>query len=140
MPVRKGSFMIISRTKIGNVKEKVIMAEITEKQFHAIKHGDDIILKNYGRTSKIAPEQVYCFGNIDFSKGSDDLETIDTFNWFDHLMAKGVSVPSDYDYDTHTCLSPLKTYRYYETFKPSIAARYAHAFLGKPKYTIIYKE
>lgn len=140
MPVRKGYFLISCRIKLGGIKKRVVMSEITEEQFDILKRKKEITLIHDGNEVPLTINDIHCYGEIDFSNNSEDMNELDTFNWLDHLYYKGICVPADYDYETHTCHSPFKKYRYTETFRPSVLCQYAHGFLGKPKYVVIYEK
>lgn len=136
----KGCLAMTSRIKV-NYKEVISIAEITENQKNQLKHNLHVGLEdNKGNKFFVEPENVYCFGDIDFKDGSDDLKTLDTFNWLDDYTLRGVIIPADYDYETHTCYSPIKYYRNTETTKPSKLCQYFHGLLKKPKYVIIFKQ
>ena len=134
------TYKIISVHASSLCKELFIMTGITEKQYHAIKHGDVIHITKGNLDADINPDDVLCFGTIDFHEGSEDSKQLDTFNWLEHLGAKGISIPSRYNYDRHECTSPKKIVLYTETWRNSTLCRYLHGCLGKPEYTLIYRE
>lgn len=121
-------------------KELFIMTGITEKECHKLKHCDDIIIKRGEQEFEIVSDDVLCYGDIDFHEGSDDCKELDTFNWLEHLGAKGVGIPSKYNYDKHECTSPINKYLITETFRNSTFCRYLHGCLGKPQFTLIFRE
>lgn len=128
---------IISRIK-GMDKIIIVMTYLTERDYRNIKQGEDILVKRGNREFLIQQDNIYCFGEIDFNNNSEDMEELDTFNFFDHLMAKGPCIPADYDYINHCCYSPINRPKYYETFKVSKYLQYKHGILCKPKYTILF--
>lgn len=88
----------------------------------------------------ILSNNVICYGEIDFSNYSEDLDVISNMDWLDHLTLRGVIVPSDYNYEEHCCYPPGKYIRYYDTTNPAIVTKYAHACLGKPERCCIFKQ
>ena len=121
-------------------KELFIMTGITEKEYNTLKRGYDISFKRGKQEFYVAADDVLCFGEIDFHEGSDDCKELDTFNWLEHLGVKGVGIPSRYNYDRHECSSPINKYLITETFRNSTLCRYVHGWLGKPQYTLIFRE
>ena len=115
------------------------MTYITEEEEQQLDEGKQLIL-NRGNTSfQVHSNNIYCYGEVDFHEGSDDCKQIATFNFLDYLGWKGIVLPSDYHYDTHECHSPLKIYRWYETWRPDVLARYAHGCLNKPKRIVLFR-
>lgn len=141
MPIRKDYAVIISHTNPSNKRDRssVIISHITLDEEKKLDSGDHIIIKRGDLSFVISPDDLYCYGEIDFTDESEDLDTIDGFDWFNHLTFSGYHTPNDYDYESHTCISPLPFYRTRETFHPADAVQYLHGFLGKPKRTIIFR-
>ena len=121
-------------------KELIIITGITDNEHNRLLHSADLNIKRGNSEFHITADNVFCYGDIDFSKGSDDCNEIDTFNWLDNLIAKGICIPSNYNYDKHECTTDRKYIMYTETFRNSTLCRYLHGCLGKPKYTLIFKE
>ena len=139
MPVDP-TYKIISVHNDKIHKELFIMTGITEKEYYKLKHGDDIIIERGEQKFEIISDDILCFGDIDFHEGSDDSKELDTFNWLEHLVAQGVGIPSRYNYDKHECTSPINKYLITETFRNSTLCRYLHGCLGKPQFTLIFRE
>lgn len=140
MPIDKTYKVITSKKRNAVSKEIFIMTGITEKEYHTIKHGSQIRIERGNCKFVVNSDDVLCFGEIDFHEGSEDCETLDTFNWLDDLVAKGISIPSRYNYDNHECVSPMKNHLWTETFTISTLCRYLHGCLGKPNLTLIFRE
>lgn len=121
-------------------KEVFMIVGITEKEYNSLKHGDDITIKRGEEKFDIVSDNVLCFGEIDFREGSDDCKELDTFDWLDNLSAKGICIPSRYNYNRHECVSPTKKYLWTETFRNSTLCRYLHGCIGKPQFTLIFRE
>ena len=139
MPI-DATYKVINARKIGSFKELFIMTGISELECEKLKALNNLSIVRGNCTFHINPDDVVCYGNIDFHEGSEDCEQLDTFNWLDDLGVKGVSIPSRYNYDKHECTSPNKSYLCTETFKNSTLCRYLHGCLGKPEYTLIFRE
>lgn len=127
-----------SRSSNSKGKESIIMIPITEDDEQKLDKGSLRVIID-SKEFFIFPNNVICYGEIDFSNDSEDMNTISNMNWLDHLTLRGVTVPSDYNYEDHCCYPPGKYIRYYDTTNPSIVAKYAHACLGKPQRCCIFK-
>ena len=138
MPVDM-SFKTISVHVSPGVREQFIITGITEKENAAIKRSENIDITRGEFKFHITPDDILCFGDIDFSDGSEDLKELDTFNWLEHLGMKGVTIPGNYDYEEHTCYSNKSVIMHRETFRNSVLCQYLHGCLGKPKYTLIFR-
>lgn len=134
------TYKVISTRKNAVVKELFIMTGISELECDKLKSLNDLNIVRGDFKFHITPDDVVCYGNIDFHEGSEDCDQLDTFNWLDDLGIKGVSIPSRYNYDKHECVSPNKSYLWTETFRNSTICRYLHGCLGKPEYTLIFRE
>lgn len=130
---------IFQRPTTANRIMSIYMTDINIADEETLKHGEPIYIERDGIKFSIDPRNVYCYGETDFEdENSEDLEYIDTFNWFDCLVEKGVMIPSNYDYKTHTAISDLKIPRWTETFSPAKVTQLVHGMLGKPKRIIIF--
>lgn len=138
MPIIKDYQTLICRTE-STSKISVMMTYITEDEEHELDNNRPIIIKRGNITFMVNPQTVYCYGEIDFNTNSEDYKTLATFNWLDHLTDRGIGIPANYNYKTHTCVTPLRQYQYYDTVKPEVVAQYLHGVLGKPERTLIFK-
>ena len=134
------TYKVIHGRKTGNTKELFIMTGISELECKKLKDLNDLNIVRGDFKFRITPDDVICYGDIDFHESSEDCEQLDTFNWLDDLGVKGVSIPSRYNYDKHECTSPSKFYLWTETFRNSTLCRYLHGCLGKPEFTLIFRE
>lgn len=115
------------------------MIPISEYEEHNLDRGGLHAIRD-NQEFFILSKNVICYGEIDFSNSSEDMDTIANMNWLDHLILQGITVPSDYNYEEHCCYSPTNKYRYYDTTNPAVIAQYMHARLGKPQRCCIFKE
>lgn len=139
MPVDP-TYKVISVHQNPVNKELFIITGISELEHKKLKSLNDLHIIRGNCTFHITPDDVLCFGDIDFHEGSNDCKELDTFNWLEHLFAKGIGIPSRYNYDKHECTSPINKYLITETFRNSTLCRYLHGCLGKPQYTLIFRE
>lgn len=116
------------------------MTSITKEEEEQLDNNESIHIKRGGFEFNIEPNDVFCYGHIDFHDNSADMDVISGFKWLNHLVFRGVIVPANYDYEKHCAYSDIKTYRYYDTMKPEVVAQYAHGCIGKPERTIIFKQ
>ena len=138
MPIFQDYYVLISRID-KSYREQVIITYITEEEEQQLDEGKQLTLERGNASFQVHGNNIYCYGEVDFHEGSDDCKQIATFNFLDYLDWKGVILPSDYHYDTHTCHSPIKSYRWYETWSPEILARYAHGCLNKPERIVLFR-
>ena len=106
MPVYP-TYKLINVKKSPLQKEHFIITGINELEYKKLKNLSDLHIVRGNCKFNISPDDVLCFGDIDFHEGSDDSKELDTFNWLEHLGAKGVGIPSRYNYDKHECTSPI---------------------------------
>lgn len=133
-------YQIINTTD-GILKKYVYhITGITEKEYNMIKKGETLNITRDKVDFRIIPDNILCFGKIDFNKGSEDCATLDTFKWLSNLILTGKHIPSNYNYETHSCTSPNSKMLWTETFKVSVLCRYLHGCIGKPELTLIFKE
>ena len=134
------TYKIISAHNDKNIKEIFIITGISEDEYHKLKKAENLNIVRGNAKFNITPGDILCFGDIDFHEGSDDCKELDTFNWLEHLGTRGVGIPSKYNYDKHECTSPISKCLITETFRNSTLCRYLHGCLGKPQYTLIFRE
>lgn len=134
------TYKVISVKKSLMSKEIFIITGISEQDVAKLKSSNGLVLKRGKCTFEISPDDVLCFGDIDFHEGSDDCKELDTFNWLDSLYIQGVPIPSRYNYEKHECYTNKVGYLWTETFRNSVLCRYYHGCLGKPEFTLIFRE
>ena len=140
LPVREDYYSLVSKKLLDRRTESVVMTYITEEEEEVIDAGKTITIKRSNLSFTIKPSNIYCYGEIDFSNNSEDMDIISTFTWLDHLLIRGVCIPSNYNYDKHECISRNKQPMWYDTTKCEVLAKYVHGCLGKPKRTLIFRQ
>lgn len=138
MPLVKDYVSIVCK-KEKTLTTGIIMTYITDEDEKTLDAHNNLSLKRGNTIFKIPPENVYCYGNIDLNRNTEDYDVISTFNWLDHLSIRGICVPSNYDYKTHTCKSNLRVPRWYDTTKPEVVTQYCHGLLNKPEKIVIFR-
>ena len=138
MPIFKEFYILTSRIN-SKRKEQVIITYLNEDEEKKLDDNNQITLKRGKTTFHIHMNNIYCYGEVDLRKGSNDCAQIADFDFLDYLGMKGIVIPSDYDYEHHECHSPLKTYRWTETWRPDVLVRFAHGSINKPKRIILFK-
>ena len=139
MPSDRTYYVLTSHSSSNKCKESVIMIPISEDEERKLDKGTLHAIRD-NQEFFILSKNIICYGEIDFSNSSEDMDTIANMNWLDHLNLQGITVPSDYNYEEHCCYPPGKYIRYYDTTNPAIVVRYAHGCLGKPKRCCIFKK
>lgn len=139
LPIDK-TYKVINWRNNPTSKELYIITGISISEYNRLKNDDEIYITRGNAEFNITPDDIYCFGEIDFNESSEDSAELDTFNWLDNLFLRGICIPARYNYKEHNCLSPNKSYQYTETFRNSTLCRYIHGWLGKPQFTLIFRE
>ena len=106
MPIFKEFYILISHIN-SKRKEQVIITYLNEDEEKKLDDNNQITLKRGKTTFHIHMNNVYCYGEVDIRKGSNDCIQIADFDFLDYLGMKGIVIPSDYDYEHHECHSPL---------------------------------
>ena len=138
MPVRTDYYTLNCRTE-NKQETSVIMMPITAEQEVQLDKGRNINIKIESRYISLGASDIYCYGEIDLSKGSNDYDIFKTFDFIDYIHGKGIYIYSNYNYENHTCTSDLQEPRWKETFKPEELSQWAHGFLGKPKRIVLFR-
>lgn len=134
------SYIISSKKLVTKQTLNVIIAKLTNKEEEELDNGNSIQIKVDAISYNIDPKNVYCYGDIDFNHSSDDYKLISTFRWLEHLIFRGICVPSNYNLKTHSCASHNHKPMWYDTVRPEIVTEYAYGCIGKPKKVIIFKD
>ena len=115
------------------------MTYITEEEENKLDNSENIVIDRGDISFDIKPNNVYCYGSVDFSTDSSDYNIIDDFDFLKHLTDTGVKIPSDYNYKEHACYSPLSRCRWTETWSPAELAQIAYSYIGKPERIVLFK-
>lgn len=135
------NYHILCKYKNGIKPIEVIMTYITAEEEDKIDNLKEQLFKiNRGnRTFSLSYRNIYCYGEIDFNK-KEDVETIKKFNILNHLFGVGIPFPAHYNYENHSCISPIRKYKYAETFDVLDLVKYSHAMLSKPERIVLFKQ
>lgn len=136
--IREDYYSIVSNTVQGKV-QSIVMTSITEEEEKVLDKGGIINIERGNCKFIIKPSDIQAYGEIDFSDDSDDLSYFVNANWFNHIIWAGFSIPSNYDYETHTSSNKENHMTYFDTKRPEIVVQYVHGVLNKPRRTLIFK-
>lgn len=118
---------------------QVIMAGITEEQEKDLDNGKIITIETSIGCFDVNPDMCYCYGELDLSPNSKDINRIYEAHWFDNFNTN-IHLVSEYDYETHSVTSDIPGGRWYESFNPKHYIPYLHGCIGKPKRIVIFKD
>ena len=123
----------------GKAKKVFYIAEIDESIENEIenKKSEFINFLIKGNVVNIPKTQICFYGEMDFTTGSEDYETIKDYD--DLFSGNSSIIPANYNYDTHSCEIKEDILKTWETFRPELIVQYFHGRLGKPKRCIIFK-
>lgn len=136
--VREDYYSIICNEVYGR-QQSIIMTGITEDEEAALDSNIPITIERGNLKFHITAADIQAYGEIDFTDNGDDLDYFVNMNWFKQVVWAGFSIPSNYDYDTHTCTNDRNSVKYYDTKRPELIVQYVHGVLNKPKRTLIFK-
>ena len=134
------SFILIARAidqNNGNVN--VVFTSISEEEEHKLERGETISIVRNGRTFTVHDDVCYCYGELDLSPNSKDIQTFEELDWFRNMNVKQF-VQSEYDYIHHSIVSDLKGGRWFDTSNIKSYLPYLHGCIGKPKRIVIFRE
>lgn len=133
-------YYLIHAFKNGrNNSVRIYLTSIDDTEELKLDRHKEITITRNDKKFTISPEQVYCYGNVDFHKGSRDFTELSHFHLFPNLFYGGKIVYSNYNYENHTCESPNNYPLVYDTFNPAILLQYAHGYLRKPEKVVLFK-
>lgn len=119
--------------------KNIIMTYISEDEEKALDNDEVVKLKRGKQTFTISRRNVYAYGEIDFTTGSEDYELLTEKNWFGNIELVGVLVPVGYDYKDNLIYNKVKGGTWYDTIRTEVICQFKHGQLGKPKRTVIFK-
>lgn len=110
-----------------------------------IMFGEEQILKRGDKSFKISKNNVYFYGNINFNTDSPDYKEIENMDMFDSTDTRGIEVPVDYIYNTHSVIlninedNPKPRVKTIDTFNFARICQYKHGCLGKPTKVVVFR-
>lgn len=138
MPIWKDYHILTSFKPDKKVVVTTIMTYLTEDEEQKLDNNETINITRGDDEFSIKPNDVYCYGNVDFSTNSQDYKIIENFKFLDYLTSKGLPIPSRYDYENHVCESDINRCLWSETWNPAEIAQFAHGSLGKPNKVLLF--
>ena len=116
------------------------MAPISDEDEQLLDDNKRILVEINGRMVKLTSKDVICYGSIDFTHDSIDMDFIRGLELFMTDSIRGVAIPSRYSYKNHTALGTDRGILYYDTVRFDVILKYKHGCLGKPKKIVLWKE
>lgn len=135
------TYHILNRNKSKFGTRITIMIGIDEREEELIDNikGQVLYFRRGDKVFSVSMRDIYCYGEVDFNN-DDIIDQIENFGFLDYLDEVGVRVRSRYDYETHSCNSPRRTCLWTETWSPSLLAKMAHGYLGKPERILLFRQ
>lgn len=140
MPIFKDYHLLSSHKEIGQHKIMIYMTYITKEDEELLDNNKELELVRGNLKFKVNLNNTYCYGEVDFHNGSDDMYDIEDFNFLDYLNTSGIHIRNGYDYENHECTSVEQRCGWTETWNPAIVAQFAHGCLGKPDRIILFRK
>lgn len=143
-PICRDYQSLICRTnKLNHIE--IYMTHINGVEEDKIMFGEEQILKRGDKSFKISKNNVYFYGSINFNTDSPDYKEIETMDMFDSTDTRGIEVPVDYIYKTHSVIlnitedNPKPRLKTIDTFNFARICQYKHGCLGKPTKVVVFR-
>lgn len=137
MPLSTNYQVITSPIKNVN-RNYVIMTYLTKDEENLLDTGNQIQLVRDDHSVVLSIKDVYIYGEIDFTHGSDDMQGLNKLDPAG-AMSNDIIIPSKYNYEKHSCSSPINKYLFTLANSSEDVFRYRHGCLNKPKLSIIFR-
>lgn len=133
-------YMVISTPITSNTKDYTIFTYITKEEEDSLSKGQPITITRGDKTLTVNKGSCMFWGSMDFTKDSDDCQTIDKYDLVGAKI-KDIIIPANYDYNSHTCKTPqlIGKYLFTTANTSSQVLRYKHGCLNKPERVILFK-
>lgn len=143
-PICRDYQSLICRTnKLSH--NRIYMTHINGVEEDKIMFGEEQILKRGDKSFKISKNNVYFYGSINFNTDSPDYKEIENMDMFDSTDTRGIEVPVDYIYKTHSVIlnitedNPKPRVKTIDTFNFARICQYKHGCLGKPTKVVVFR-
>lgn len=136
MPIR--DYMHLFTPNAGYDKTYAYVIGVTKEQEDKLVENGKLSITKGDKVFEVNLDHCFCYGNIDFTTNSDDLNEIDESGMFEKYDIKFV-LHSNYDYATHTCKTPYKYVMWYDSWDIKKILQYIHGCLNKPERVLIFK-
>lgn len=145
--IKNCSYLYIVRPfEYSNGALRCVITSLTDEEEKQLDNGETITIKRPSGCADehdvyfvINPKDCYGYGDLKFDGSNNDLKDIEILDWFRKYYVK-IFVPSEYDYNTHTVTSDLRTGRWFDTSNPKTFLPYMYACLDKPDKVVIFRE
>lgn len=141
LPIVTHSITLTCHTNTNSILKntKIIMAPIDEDMECQIDSGLNVKIEiAKGISTIVTPNKVLTYGDVDFNS-TEDLDLFDRLNLKINEFS-GFSIPSSYDYNTHTYIKSNNGGNFYQTWDNIKIIKFKHGCLGKPKKIIVFKK
>lgn len=118
-----------------------VMIQISEEEEQLIDNINEQTLKfdRDDKTFSVNMHDIYCYGVVDL-KDENTINQISNLKFLNYLTDIGYHIFSNYDYDTHSCLSPQRYCLTTETWNPIDLVKMVHGYLGKPERILLFNQ
>lgn len=137
MPIR--NCMYLFTPSAGYDRTYAYVIGVTKEQEDELVENGKLSITKGNKVFNINLDHCFCYGNIDFTTDSSDLNEIDESGMFEKYDMKFV-LYSHYDYKTHTCKTPYKRAMWYDSWDIKKILQYIHGCLDKPERVLIFKD
>lgn len=138
LPTKEDYYLICRFVNNKGQLVNVIVTYLTDEEEELYEKKYIIELKRGKHVFTISDNNIYCYGDIDLSKDSEDSEALQDLPILNSLKGIGVKLPANYDYETHSCTSDTKYVKYYESWNILDIIKYAKGCLNKPNKLVIF--
>lgn len=144
LPICRDYQRLICRTNKLSYN-RIYMTYINGVEEDKIMFGEEQILKRGDKSFKISKNNVYFYGSINFNTDSPDYKEIENMDMFDSTDTRGIEVPVDYIYKTHSVIlnitedNPKPRVKTIDTFNFARICQYKHGCLGKPTKVVVFR-
>ena len=134
-------YRILSKNVTKQYIRLTVMIPISEKEEEQIDNIEKrtIVFTRGNKEFSVTIRDIYCYGEVDFND-KNIFNQIENFSFLDFLEGSGVHIFSNYDYNTHSCMSDKKYLLHTETWSPAMLAKMAHGYLGKPARILLFNQ
>ena len=144
LPICRDYQRLICRTNKLSYN-RIYMTYINGVEEDKIMFGEEQILKRGDKSFKISKNNVYFYGSINFNTDSPAYKEIENMDMFDSTDTRGIEVPVDYIYKTHSVIlnitedNPKPRVKTIDTFNFARICQYKHGCLGKPTKVVVFR-
>ena len=131
---------VVLSKKVDNAKTYLVLIPITAEDFDNVRNNKRIIVEANDETFVLSQDNCSIASiEVDENGNGKDMGDFAGLSWFASIPSeKGLYVPCNYDYKTHTAVKVNGVIQQVETWDAKRIMRFAHASLNKPKYIAMF--